>query len=73
MKGRLRAAARKKARKQAKLDFDIKRMVRSHTSYDLFPHHLGHDPMERKLDRQAATYWLPKEAKGDRTRLEKYF
>ena len=31
---------------RGKLDFDIKRMVRSHTSYDLFPHHFGHDPME---------------------------
>jgi hypothetical protein len=31
---------------RGKLDFDIKRMVRSHTSYDLFPHRLGHDPME---------------------------
>jgi hypothetical protein len=31
---------------RGKLDFDIKRMVRSHTDYDLFPHRLGHDPME---------------------------
>jgi hypothetical protein len=31
---------------RGKLDFDVKRMVRSHTSYDLFPHRLGHDPME---------------------------
>jgi hypothetical protein len=27
------------------LDFDIKRMVRSHNSYNSFPHRLGHDPM----------------------------
>ncbi|MCU0233471.1 MAG: hypothetical protein MUE90_05500 [Thermoanaerobaculales bacterium] len=29
----------------AELSFDIKRMVRSHTSYDTFIHRLGHDPM----------------------------
>ncbi len=34
---------------------------------------IGRDPMERKLDPQAATYWLPKERNDDRTRLEKYF
>ena len=27
------------------LDFDIKRMVRSHNTYNAFPHRLGHDPM----------------------------
>ena len=27
------------------LDFDIKRMVRSHNTYIKFPHRLGHDPM----------------------------
>jgi hypothetical protein len=27
------------------LDFNIKRMVRSHNSYNRFPHRLGHDPM----------------------------
>lgn len=27
------------------LDFDISRTVRSHNSYDKFPHRLGHDPM----------------------------
>ncbi len=27
------------------LDFDVKRMVRSHNTYDRFPHRLGHDPM----------------------------
>lgn len=27
------------------LNFDIKRMVRSHNTYDKFPHRLGHDPM----------------------------
>jgi len=27
------------------LDFDIKRMVRSHTSFNTFVHRLGHDPM----------------------------
>jgi len=27
------------------LDFDIKRMVRSHNTYNKFPHRLGHDPM----------------------------
>ena len=27
------------------LGFDIKRMVRSHTTYNKFPHRLGHDPM----------------------------
>lgn len=27
------------------LDFDIKRMVRSHNSFNTFPHRLGHDPM----------------------------
>ncbi len=31
---------------RAQFDFDIKRMVRSHTAYDRFPHRLGHDPME---------------------------
>ena len=29
----------------AALDFDIQRLVRSHTSYDKFLHRLGHDPM----------------------------
>lgn len=29
----------------ASLDFDIKRLVRSHTSWDKFVHRLGHDPM----------------------------
>ena len=29
----------------ATLDFDIARMVRSHTSYTKFIHRLGHDPM----------------------------
>lgn len=28
------------------LDFDVKRMVRSHNSYDAFLHRFGHDPME---------------------------
>ena len=27
------------------LNFDIKRMVRSHNTYNAFPHRLGHDPM----------------------------
>ncbi|HSL16588.1 MAG TPA: GSU2204 family CXXCH-containing (seleno)protein [Methylomirabilota bacterium] len=27
------------------LNFDVKRMVRSHTTYIKFPHRLGHDPM----------------------------
>jgi hypothetical protein len=27
------------------LDFDVKRMVRSHNTYERFPHRLGHDPM----------------------------
>jgi hypothetical protein len=27
------------------LNFDIKRMVRSHNTYNRFPHRLGHDPM----------------------------
>ena len=27
------------------LDFDIKRMIRSHTTYDKLLHRLGHDPM----------------------------
>jgi len=27
------------------LNFDIKRMVRSHNTYNKFPHRLGHDPM----------------------------
>jgi hypothetical protein len=30
---------------QGSLDFDIKRMVRSHNTYVRFPHRLGHDPM----------------------------
>ncbi len=35
---------------------------------------VGRDPMERELDRQASTYWLPKEnTSEDRTRFEKYF
>ena len=28
-----------------RLNFDIKRMVRSHNTYNRFPHRLGHDPM----------------------------
>jgi hypothetical protein len=28
------------------LDFDVNRMVRSHNSYTMFEHRLGHDPME---------------------------
>ncbi len=27
------------------LDFDVKRMVRSHNTYERFPHRFGHDPM----------------------------
>ncbi len=35
---------------------------------------VGRDPMERELDPQAATYWLPKERIiDDRSRLEKYY
>ena len=35
---------------------------------------IGRDILNRKLDREAATYWIPKEyAIDDRTRLEKFF
>ena len=33
----------------------------------------GHDPMHRKLDRQAESYWIPKSPNTDKSRLEKYF
>ena len=34
----------------------------------------GRDPMHRKLDPQAKSYWLPKSSPGtDTSRLEKYF
>jgi hypothetical protein len=35
---------------------------------------LGRDPMHRRLDREATTYWIPKEPPGsDRTHYLKYF
>jgi hypothetical protein len=35
---------------------------------------VGRDPMNRKLDPDAPTYWIPKERLStDRSRLEKYF
>ncbi|RMH16218.1 MAG: LPXTG cell wall anchor domain-containing protein [Acidobacteria bacterium] len=35
---------------------------------------IGRDPLHRKLDRRAASYWIPKTyAIDDRSRLEKYF
>lgn len=35
---------------------------------------LGRDPLSRKLDRQASSYWLDKEYPiADRTRFEKFF
>jgi multisubunit Na+/H+ antiporter MnhG subunit len=35
---------------------------------------MGRDALHRKLDRQAATYWIPKEYPiQDRTRYENYF
>jgi len=34
----------------------------------------GHDPLQRRIDRQAASYWIPKKYLiPDRSRLEKYF
>ena len=35
---------------------------------------LGRDPLQRKLDPEAASYWIPKERPtNDPSRLEKYF
>jgi hypothetical protein len=35
---------------------------------------LGRDPMQRQLDREATTYWIPKEPPGaDKSHYLKYF
>lgn len=44
------------------------------TPVGLFFRLIGRDVLKRKFDRQAATYWIPKEYPiADRTRYEKFF
>jgi hypothetical protein len=44
------------------------------TPVGLFFRLIGRDVLQRKLDRQAPTYWIPKEYPiADRTRYEKFF
>ncbi len=44
------------------------------TPVGLFFRLIGRDVLQRKFDRQASTYWIPKEYPiADRTRYEKFF